>query len=78
MTFSLSLFTLSTMTFSLSLDSSLETFLSGIETRPDMYLPDYFPLVHPSPLNIGWRKHNPWFESDVIPVLQTIVKEVLS
>lgn len=43
-----------------------------------MYLPDYFPLVHPSPLNIGWRKRNPWFESDVIPVLQTIVKEVLS
>ena len=42
------------------------------------YLPDYFPLVHPSPLNIGWRKHNLWFESDVVPVLQTIVKEVLS
>lgn len=42
------------------------------------FLPDYFPLVHPSPLNIGWRKHNPWFESDVVPVLQTIVKEVLS
>ena len=42
------------------------------------YLPDYFPLVHPSPLNIGWRKRNLWFESDVIPALQTIVKEVLS
>lgn len=42
------------------------------------FLPDYFPLVHPSPLNIGWRKRNPWFELDVIPVLQTIVKEVLS
>ena len=42
------------------------------------FLPDYFPVVHPSPLNIGWRKHNPWFESDVVPVLQTIVKEVLS
>ena len=25
----------------------------------NMYLPDYFPLVHPSPLNIGWRQHNP-------------------
>ena len=42
------------------------------------FLPDYFPLVHPSPLNIGWRKRNPWFESDVISVLQTIVKEILS
>ncbi len=44
----------------------------------NVFLPDYFPLVHPSPLNIGWRKRNPWFESDVVPVLQTIVKEVLS
>ena len=42
------------------------------------FLPDYFPLVHPSPLNIGWRKRNPWFESDVVPVLQTIVNEALS
>lgn len=37
------------------------------------YLPRYFPLVHPSPLNIGWLKHNPWFEQDVLPVLKEIV-----
>lgn len=34
------------------------------------YLPTYLPLVHPSPLNIGWLKRNPWFESDVIPVIR--------
>lgn len=38
------------------------------------YLPEYLPLVHPSPLNIGWFKRNPWFESDVLPILKAIVK----
>lgn len=38
------------------------------------YLPKYMPLVHPSPLNIGWLKRNPWFETDTLPVLRQIVK----
>ncbi|QTQ14846.1 uracil-DNA glycosylase family protein [Treponema parvum] len=42
------------------------------------YLPDYFPLVHPSPINIFWRKRNPWFEKDVVPALQAAVKTVLT
>ena len=42
------------------------------------YLPEYFPLVHPSPLNIGWFKRNPWFESDVLPVLKEIVRNSLN
>jgi uracil-DNA glycosylase len=37
------------------------------------YLPEYFPLVHPSPLNLGWLKQNPWFENDVLPALKEIV-----
>lgn len=37
------------------------------------YLPDYLPLVHPSPLNLGWLKRNAWFEEDVLPVLKDIV-----
>lgn len=41
------------------------------------YLPEYFPLVHPSPLNLGWLKQNPWFESDVLPVLKEIVNKNL-
>ncbi len=41
------------------------------------YLPDYLTLVHPSPLNLGWLKRNPWFEEDIIPVLKDIMKEVL-
>lgn len=42
------------------------------------YLPDYFPLVHPSPLNYGWQKRNPWFQETVIPDLQTRVRRALS
>lgn len=41
------------------------------------YLPKYFPLVHPSPLNFRWQASHPWFEKDVVPELQKLVKEVL-
>ena len=34
------------------------------------YLPKYFPIVHPSPLNFRWLGKNPWFEEEVIPELQ--------
>lgn len=39
------------------------------------YLPKYFPLVHPSPLNLGWLKRNPWFEEEVLPHLKDIVRK---
>ncbi|HHT88072.1 MAG TPA: uracil-DNA glycosylase family protein, partial [Clostridiales bacterium] len=41
------------------------------------YLPDYFPLVHPSPRNIRWFRQNPWFENEVIPVLKEIVNRIV-
>ncbi|MBS7576049.1 MULTISPECIES: uracil-DNA glycosylase family protein [unclassified Enterococcus] len=41
------------------------------------YLPDYFPLIHPSPLNARWLKKNPWFAEAVLPVLKTRVKSAL-
>lgn len=41
------------------------------------YLPEYFPIVHPSPLNFGWRKRNPWFEKEAIPVLQRLVQKAM-
>lgn len=41
------------------------------------YLPKYFPLVHPSPLNIGWLKRNPWFEDEVIPVLKEMISRFI-
>lgn len=43
----------------------------------DEYLPTYFPLVHPSPLNFRWRAQNLWFEFDVVPALSQMVANVL-
>lgn len=43
----------------------------------EQYLPDYFPLVHPSPLNFRWQNKNPWFERDVLPVLKELVHEII-
>ena len=42
------------------------------------YLPEYLPLVHPSPLNIGWLKRNPWFEEDVLGTLREIIEKIFS
>lgn len=42
------------------------------------YLPDYFPLVHPSPLNYGWQNRNPWFQEQVVPELQARVRQALT
>jgi uracil-DNA glycosylase len=42
------------------------------------YLPSTFPLVHPSPLNFRWQAKNPWFQSEVVPVLRTGVGRALS
>ena len=38
------------------------------------YLPEFLPLVHPSPRNRIWQKKNPWFEKQVVPYLQKTVQ----
>ena len=42
------------------------------------FLPDYFPLPHPSPRNRRWLKLNPWFEAEVLPALRERVGTVLA
>ncbi len=42
------------------------------------FLPDAIPLPHPSWRNTGWLKKNPWFASDLLPVLRTRVREALT
>ena len=41
------------------------------------YLPEFLPLPHPSPRNRMWFKKNPWFEEEVVPLLQARVAKVL-
>jgi len=40
--------------------------------------PERLITPHPSPRNLRWLKNNPWFEKDVIPVLQSRVKTLLA
>jgi uracil-DNA glycosylase len=42
------------------------------------YLPEFFPLPHPSPRNRRWMKNNAWFDRDVLPQLRKRVKACLS
>ena len=41
------------------------------------FLPTHLPLVHPSPRNRIWQKKNPWFENEVLPVLQDNVNNII-
>ena len=41
------------------------------------YLPEYFPIVHPSPLNNRWLSKNPFFEEKVVPELRKRVSNIL-
>ena len=51
--------------------------LTEIVFNYKQYLPRYFPIVHPSPLNFRWHNKNPWFIEKVVPELQKRVKEIL-
>lgn len=41
------------------------------------HAPAIFPLPHPSWRNSGWLKQNPWFETDLLPTLQSHVASLL-
>lgn len=43
----------------------------------ERYLPGYFPLPHPSPRNNIWKRKNPWFEQDLLPILKERVHFLL-
>ncbi len=42
------------------------------------HAPRVFALPHPSWRNTAWLKKNPWFEAELLPVLQKRVHEVLN
>jgi uracil-DNA glycosylase len=41
------------------------------------YLPEHFPLPHPSPRNGPWFQRNPWFAGEVLPALRVEVRRAL-
>lgn len=44
----------------------------------DDYLHTYFPIPHPSWRSSTWMKKNPWFEQDVLPVLQKKIQGMIN
>lgn len=57
-------------------DAKSRTLTQTVE-RWQEFWPDILPLPHPSPRNIRWFKANPWFEEDVVPILQTRISKLL-
>ncbi len=41
-------------------------------------LPRYFPLPHPSWRTRAWARHNPWFETEVVPELRRRVEGLVA
>ena len=42
------------------------------------FLPNYWCLPHPSPVNRFWRTKNPWFEEEVVPKLQNRIRDIIA
>jgi uracil-DNA glycosylase len=36
------------------------------------------PLPHPSWRNSGWLKRNPWFDEEVVPIVQAKVRSLIN
>lgn len=42
------------------------------------FLPRFVALPHPSWRNTAWLRRNPWFENEVLPFLQSRIREILA
>jgi uracil-DNA glycosylase len=42
------------------------------------YLPEFLPLPHPSPRNNIWLKKNEWFDAQLLPVVQSRIRNILN
>ncbi len=41
------------------------------------WLPNYFPLPHPSWRTTAWERKNPWFQAEALPALRSAVADAL-
>jgi uracil-DNA glycosylase len=54
------------------------TSLAQTVRRAPEFLPRFFPLPHPSPRNLRWFKHHPWFEAEIVPHARLCLENVLA
>ncbi len=59
------------------LGSSVKNNLTETVRSYKDYLPNYIPLVHPSPLTRRWQTKNIWFEDKVLPELKKVVTSII-
>ncbi|HYG27760.1 MAG TPA: uracil-DNA glycosylase family protein [Caulobacteraceae bacterium] len=52
--------------------------MTDVVRRWEEFLPRYLPMPHPSWRNTAWLKKNPWFEAEVVPYLQSRVRQMLA
>ena len=57
--------------------SLTETVMDWREIFASSDKPKVMPLPHPSWRNTGWLKRNPWFETDLLPLLKTEIRSRL-
>ena len=41
------------------------------------YGPRYIPMPHPSWRNLGWRRKNPWFDAEIVPMLRARIAPLM-
>jgi uracil-DNA glycosylase len=58
------------------LGASTETLAARVKRWRD-FSPRFLPTPHPSPRNTLWLRRNPWFETEVVPVLRERVRALL-
>lgn len=59
------------------LPNKKKTLTETVQSYKEYIQDGYFPIPHPSPRNNIWLKKNPWFEKDVVPELQKMIKSAL-
>ena len=59
------------------LDAPKKSSLTEIVRAWREHWPNVVPLPHPSPRNNLWLRRNPWFETELLPMLRQRVAEVL-
>ena len=57
-------------------NSSYPTLTETVKAWKEFW-PEHLPLPHPSPRNNIWLKRNPWFTTDLLPVLRKHVNAIL-
>ena len=52
--------------------------LAATAAAYEEYLPEYWPVPHPSPRNRLWLRRHAWFEGEVVPALRATTRALLA